>query len=301
MSDAVNMIALAKMAVIVIGVFLVPMITRKFAADLGAPVGQMAMNRAAIASAALGVGTVKLGMAGSQTLLSHAGATSLPKVGRVLRSVGQSLNPNESGSHETFSSPKPGMVRRASAATFEKLGKHLEEAKVRHDAKKAGITPPTFKDHLLKRISVDPQITGPITAREQRYQKFLKSQTASPESYLPHAVNAGPRSTPPQNSYSHPPADRGPDVLFEGSLKNSGSDFTSKPNGRPALQMNQTGFASESHLDRMSARENLNIPSATENSWLKMEVQKTNHRWLNSTRLERLFQSPKNDSERKDR
>lgn len=40
MSDAVNMMALAKMAVVVIGVFMVPMITRRGPAHLGVRLGR---------------------------------------------------------------------------------------------------------------------------------------------------------------------------------------------------------------------------------------------------------------------
>lgn len=87
------------------------------------------MNRAALASAGLGVGAVKIAAAGSGSLLSHAGAASLPKVGSTLRSVAQSLNPIDSPSNDSFSSrlPKAGVVRRASAATLEKLGKHFKD------------------------------------------------------------------------------------------------------------------------------------------------------------------------------
>lgn len=301
MSDAVNMMALAKMAVVVIGVFMVPMITRKFAADLGVPVGQMAMNRAALASAALGVGAVKIAAAGSGSLLSHGAAASLPKVGSTLRSVAQSLNPIESPSSDPFSSPSPkaGVVRRASAATLEKLGKHLEEAKLRHDAKKAGVQPPTLKDQFLKRMSVDPQVTGAIHEREQRYQKFLKSRNHSPELPSSQARTSDPRSTSSLSSYSHTSPDRGSaSFLGDAPQKPLSAMAAPKTNTMTSVQANLGRTLSQQSAPQtiMSDISSSNQKSA-ENSWLRNEVQKTNHRWLNSTRWQRLF----NSSERNDR
>lgn len=282
MSDALNLIALAKMAVIVIGIFLVPIITRKFAADLGTPVGQMAMNRAAIAGAGLGLVGAKVAWAATQSARSSAAASILTPLGSKIRQAGASLQKQTETFNEVSSSTKSQTLTHKTGAKLERFGQYLEEASVRHEAKKIGIEPPSVGDKIKKTLSADPQVTGPIRAKEQRYQAFVQSRS---ENVSPSALAGNPISYANHASPSHQSPASAPLQSMRYPM-NAGDDLARPSASRVAASTSDTHRLSSNTgaTDRLT-------PRSTEKTNLSTRVRDVRHRWRDSKRLNRLFQS----------
>jgi len=276
MSDAVNLIALAKMAVIVIGIFMVPIITRKFAADLGAPVGQMAMNRAAIAGAGLGLTGAKIAWAATQGARSSVAASVLTPIGSKIKSVGSHLQKTSEQVTEAGTTASSHSASKIAGKSLEKFGQYLEDASVRHEAKKAGISPPSLADKVKQTLSADPQVTGPIVAKEQRYQAFLNSRSGQLAS---SAMGGHPIARNQHRSSFRSPAS---------ILPSSGSRFTSKPS-----TSNLTRADSRAEINRAEInRSNTNNPTLISHPTLATRVQQIRHRWRDGKRINKLFESP---------
>jgi hypothetical protein len=278
MSDVLNMMGLAKMAVVVIGVFMVPIITRKFACDLGLPAGQMAMNRAAVAATGLGVGVAQAAVAGGQSGISHAIGTSATVAGKSLKKYGNQLSLD--GNHPESFIPRTSL-NKVSSQALEKFGGLLENLGHRHQAKKAGVPPPSLKDRLLKTVSVDPAVTGPLHEKEQRYQNFLRSQSSG-ESISKNgsrSLNNGTQSYSEASSVAPLQTSMNLNRSLEKGVseKNITAGVLQK---NLNLQTNPTSNQGKS----VSAQSN-------ERQWLQNEVHKSSHRWLNTSKMDRLFHS----------
>jgi len=298
MSDAVNMIALAKMAVIVIGVFMVPVITRKFAADLGLPVGQMAMNRAGLATAALGATAAGLAVSTLATAKSHGTSRVLPLLGKPLRNFGETLStPSTQHKDQDEFSPifsSDNAMKRKAGTTLSTIGKYLEDSALRHKARKAGIQPPTLAQKAVQKVWADPKLNASIQEQERRYQGFLKTQplrrgnssssrTVDPTPY--------PSKNPTPYSIAHSSPGVGSTILSE-SLKShpTFSNIPSPEAPRKSSIAASPNVRSESY--KVSAQGE--VTSSGDQKWIRNEVQQVMHRWKERSRLERLF-----DDERK--
>ncbi len=282
MSDALNLVALAKMAVIVIGIFLVPIITRKFAADLGAPVGQMAMNRAAIAGAGLGFVGAKVAWAATQSARSSAAASILAPLGSKVRQAGLSLQKQTETIHDVASSTKSQTLTQKAGAKLERFGQYLEEASVRHEAKKVGIEPPSVGDKIKKTLSADPQVIGPIRAKEQRYQAFVqsRSQNLSPSALAGNPVSYSNNASPSLQSPASAPLQNSRFSV------NAACDFA-----RPSASRVATSPVDTHRLNSNSGATDRLASSSSERTNLSARVRDVRHRWRDSKRLSRLFQS----------
>lgn len=287
MSDALNMIALAKMAVIVIGIFLVPVITRKFAADLGAPVGQMAVNRAAVASLGMGLVGTKVAWASTQGIRSSGTASILSPLGSRIKGVATKLQKNEN--FEAQSSSSSGRVSTKVGSKLEKFGQYLEEASIRHEARKSGIEPPSLTDKVKKTLSADPKITGPILAKEQQYKSFVASRSANAFPSALAAANAIHEKPTPSNSYG--PAS----VPFSSPAYSSSNPISTNPVVTVATK--NPGAHGAPVQGRNTGRLNTSAPSSTNpktaapDKSFTERVQKFSHRWTRSNRINRLFES----------
>lgn len=284
MNDALNLIALAKMAVIVIGIFMVPIITRKFAADLGAPVGQMAMNRAAIAGAGLGYAGAKLAWAATQSARSSAAASVLTSAGSKIKSAGSSLLKSSHQITEEGAGVSSNGVSSKVGKKLEKFGQYLEDASVRHDAKKVGIAPPSLVDKVKKTLSTDPQVTGPIVAKEQRYQAFLNSRSRqSPPSAL-----ADNSILPNQQRASFHSSASALSSSGSGSIVNPSISASPRATTSPSTPRSVS-------TDRLAPSPNAQTEvtrSSPSNQTLTSRIQQIRHRWKDGKRINKLFETP---------
>ncbi len=207
MSDALNLIALAKMAVVVIGIFLVPVITRKFASDLGLPAGQMAMNRAALAAGALGLGAgvamKKLSFAALSSAVGHTQAPLAGLVGQKVRGAARSLLDGGDRVDHQGEVLGPSPLRKLGAKSLDQFGKVLENAHLKHKAKKHGVAPLTIPEQIAKTVSTDPNITRPIIEKEQRFQKFLRAEMGMSDEGAPSYARGGRRASSSLVDSSH--------------------------------------------------------------------------------------------------
>jgi hypothetical protein len=289
MSDALNLIALAKMAVIVIGIFLVPVITRKFAADLGAPVGQMAMNRAAIAGAGLGLMGAKVAWASTQGARSAGAASILSPVGSRIRNVGSQLQKSDSGA-DSFYPQKSEPLSKKVGAKLENFGRYLEDASVRHEAKKAGVQPPSIADKIKKTLSADPQVTGPIAAKEHQYKSFVATRSSRSSSSTLGGGTQAARDFSSSGSFR--PASPSFTSVASSSPHSVASSSAASVTARPASQ--NPGASLGPNTDRLSQPRNPQTPTSPPNAQtgLTARVQKATHRWRGKNRINRLFENP---------
>ena len=282
MSDAVNLIALAKMAVIVIGIFLVPVITRKFAAELGLPVGQMAMDRAALAGSALGLAGLRLGWAATQGARCAGSAAILSSTGSHLKNYGTHLQ--KANNPEQNSSGFTSAIGKKAGPHLEKFGNYLEQASVRHEAKKQGVEPPSLTDKVKKTLSADPRVTGPIVQKEQRYQAFAQSR-------LSPSPTAGPAGLSTTLNPNTSPVSKGPaSLLFQQAQPNAAQSVMSPSKESNPKNIPQKSLFSPS-VQSPVVRSDFFPMSKPTTSSVVSRVQKVAHRWKTSSRIQRIFES----------
>ncbi len=290
--DVLNLIALAKMSVVVIGVFLVPILTRKFASELGLAVGQMAMNRSALAAGALTLGSGKVVAMAASSALEHLSAPTLGKVGSKLRSLSSMQNQNLINPQNAQVCSLKNSAKQKAVASLEKFGAYLEAAPQRLSARKAGVEVPTIGDRIKKAVSTNPRITGPIHAKEKQFQNFIETNSSCQE--IIKTLDSGHA---PQNVASHfkIPATSNESLGFSNSFRSSVSKSV---NLEPASSHAQSG--AQTYSRQLQERDAYSVtPQQSEVLQTNINSRplgRSDHRWLKGNRTARLFDSPERKS-----
>lgn len=187
-----ELLSIAKMITVIVGMVFVPSLTRKFVMDLGMPVAQGIVKSAALATG------------GAAWIIHKKAAAPISKVALGVSSAPfKALAPFAMGSlsknittpiFERMQSPSENSLvhnmKKKAAVKLEKADQWLREGEIRKQAQKSGVEVPSVSDKIKERFSSNPQTQRALKYRNQEFDRFREGFQAKDQREGPYRGSA---------------------------------------------------------------------------------------------------------------